>query len=367
MPIVSLPPRIVKLRAIAFREEEEDFYKALWSSSKTKFNDFVESGKVLENYAHILELLLRLRQACDHPFLVTKNSQNSDTPTFKVIANILANSNPEMFSRLKQVIGNGINYDDEECAICLETVDNAIVTPCGHIFCKICIDQHMNATTEPDHNESNCPICRRTIVSELLIPVPKKPTATDLKSSANAIKTGEEWRGSTKIDALMQELTSLPAEDGIKSIVFSQWTSMLDLAETPLKKAGIKFVRLDGSMPPYQREKAVNAFKEDIDVRVFLISIKAGGLGLNLVAASHVYLLDPWWNPATEDQAIDRVHRLGQTRSVHVTRFVVKDSIEERILELQERKKVLAQGALGMNSKELRQIRIDELRLLFRD
>lgn len=120
-------------------------------------------------------------------------------------------------------------------------------------------------------------------------------------------------------------------------------------------------------MPQYQRERSVTAFKEDPNVTVFLISMKAGGVGLNLVAASHVFLLDCWWNPSTEDQAIDRVHRLGQTRPVHVTRFVVKGTIEERILELQERKKILAQGALGVNSKELRQIRIDELRLLFRD
>jgi len=95
--------------------------------------------------------------------------------------------------------------------------------------------------------------------------------------------------------------------------------------------------------------------------------MKAGGLGLNLVAASHVFLLDPWWNPATEEQAIDRVHRIGQKRPVIVTRFVVKGTVEERILELQEKKKMLAQGALGMRQKELRQIRIDELKLLFRD
>ncbi len=94
--------------------------------------------------------------------------------------------------------------------------------------------------------------------------------------------------------------------------------------------------------------------------------MKAGGTGLNLTSASNVYLLDPWWNPASEEQAIDRVHRLGQTKPVTVTRFYVQNSIEERILELQDRKRVLAEGALGMNNKELRQVRLDELRLLFR-
>jgi SNF2 family DNA or RNA helicase len=203
-------------------------------------------------------------------------------------------------------------------------------------------------------------------VQTLLFPVPKK-IHTPEEALEKEKRKEAEFRSSTKIDALMQELTSLPPGECIKSIVFSQWTSMLDLAEIPLRKAGIKFVRLDGSMPSYQREKSVAAFKEDPSICVFLISMKAGGLGLNLVTASHVYLLDPWWNPATEDQAIDRVHRLGQTKPVHVTRFIIKDSIEERIMELQERKKMLAQGALGAGSSELRQIRIEELRLLFRD
>jgi len=119
-------------------------------------------------------------------------------------------------------------------------------------------------------------------------------------------------------------------------------------------------------MPQAHRENHIRTFRTDPGVNVFLVSMKAGGLGLNLTTASHVFLLDPWWNPATEDQAIDRVHRLGQVRPVVVTRFVVKDTIEERILELQQKKKQLAQGVM-MRNKELRQIRIEELRLLFRD
>lgn len=138
------------------------------------------------------------------------------------------------------------------------------------------------------------------------------------------------------------------------------------MVEIPLQQAGIRFVRLDGSMPQAQREHSIRTFRTDPGTNVFLVSMKAGGLGLNLTSASHVFLLDPWWNPATEDQAIDRVHRLGQIRPVVVTRFIVKGTIEERILELQQKKKQLAQGVM-MRNKELRQIRIEELRLLFRD
>eukprot|EP01089_Gocevia_fonbrunei_P004241 TRINITY_DN14260_c0_g1_i2.p1 TRINITY_DN14260_c0_g1~~TRINITY_DN14260_c0_g1_i2.p1 ORF type:complete len:152 (-),score=30.77 TRINITY_DN14260_c0_g1_i2:93-548(-) len=139
---------------------------------------------------------------------------------------------------------------------------------------------------------------------------------------------GMGWKSSTKIDALMRELTEMTARDWtLKSIVFSQWTSMLDLVEKPLALCGLKFVRLDGSMSQAQREASIKSFRTDPEIKVFLVSMKAGGLGLNLTSASHVFLLDPWWNPATEDQAIDRVHRLGQKRPVIVTRFVIKDSI----------------------------------------
>jgi len=172
---------------------------------------------------------------------------------------------------------------------------------------------------------------------------------------------------STKINALMQELHYISRDPTVKSIVFSQWTSMLDLLEKPLNLAGIRFVRLDGTMSQAQRQNAVHLFNDSPSITVFLISMKAGGLGLNLTAASRVFLLDPWWNPATEDQAIDRVHRIGQTREVIVYRFLMDGSVEERIMELQEKKRNLAQGALGQTDKDRKQLRVEELKLLFQD
>lgn len=171
---------------------------------------------------------------------------------------------------------------------------------------------------------------------------------------------------STKIDALLERLTALRERtEGVeKSIVFSQWTSMLDLLEGPLKQAGFSFVRLDGTMSQSQREVSIQKFKKESDCLVFLISMKAGGLGLNLTEANHVYILDPWWSPSIEAQAIDRVHRIGQTRPVTVTRFVIKNSIEERILELQDRKQLLAKSVLG-NKSELKGISMQDLRILF--
>jgi len=139
---------------------------------------------------------------------------------------------------------------------------------------------------------------------------------------------------------------------------------MLNLVEITLKTANYKFERLDGSMLQAQRTAAINSFSTDPNIKIFLISMKAGGLGLNLVAASHVLLLDPWWNPAAEEQAIDRVHRLGQTKPVFVTHFIIQGSVEEKILDLQEKKRALIKGALGNGSRN-KENRLEELSLLF--
>ncbi|KAJ1856106.1 hypothetical protein GGH12_003050 [Coemansia sp. RSA 1822] len=123
-----------------------------------------------------------------------------------------------------------------------------------------------------------------------------------------------------------------------KCVVFSQWTSMLNLIEPLLEEQDIRFTRLDGGMPRPQRESNLRRFKQDPDVEVLLLSLRAGGVGLNLAHASHVFLMDAFWNPSVENQAIDRIHRLGQVNPITVTRYFVKDSIEEKIMKLQLRK-----------------------------
>ncbi|CAM9541697.1 unnamed protein product, partial [Discosporangium mesarthrocarpum] len=142
--------------------------------------------------------------------------------------------------------------------------------------------------------------------------------------------------GSTKLNQLELELREMRRKDpSTKAVVFSQWTHMLDLVEISLKRMTRGFCRLDGGMNQQQRERALRSFSKDERVTIMLISLKAGGVGLNLTAASMVFLLDPWWNPAVEDQAIDRVHRLGQTSPVSVRRFAVVDTVEDKMLALQ--------------------------------
>jgi len=145
---------------------------------------------------------------------------------------------------------------------------------------------------------------------------------------------------SAKLDHLMEMLPQL-VEDGRRILLFSQFTSMLDLIKPALGEAGIEFVELRGDTT--DRARPVARFQRG-KVPLFLISLKAGGTGLNLTAADTVIHYDPWWNPAVEDQATDRAHRIGQDKPVFVYKLVAQGTVEERMLELQQRKKALAAG-----------------------
>lgn len=154
---------------------------------------------------------------------------------------------------------------------------------------------------------------------------------------------GQTASTSTKIALLLECLEDAVA-DGHKALVFSQWTALLDRIEPHLRAAGMAFTRLDGSTR--DRARVVHHFQDEAGPPVMLVSLRAGGLGLHLTAADHIFLLDPWWNPAVEEQAADRAHRLGQTRPVLVYRLVAQATIEERILALQDSKRALAGAAL---------------------
>jgi SNF2 family DNA or RNA helicase len=154
---------------------------------------------------------------------------------------------------------------------------------------------------------------------------------------------GGEAESSAKVDLLLEMLDEVIAE-GHRALVFSQWTSLLDLLEPALRARGVTWARLDGSTR--DRAGEVERFSAPDGPPVFLLSLKAGGTGLNLTAADYVFLLDPWWNPAVEDQATDRAHRIGQERPVVTVRLVAEDTVEERILALQERKRAVARAAL---------------------
>jgi SNF2 family DNA or RNA helicase len=170
---------------------------------------------------------------------------------------------------------------------------------------------------------------------------------------------------SVKTEVLLEELENLAV--GSKALVFSQFTRMLDLLEKELQKREIAFLRLDGQTKVEDRQNRVNQFNQDANAaRVFLLSLKAGNAGLNLTAADYVFLFDPWWNRAVEQQAIDRTHRIGQTRSVFAYRMLCRDSIEERILQLQQKKSRLTEELIGNEDAGfVKNLTEEDIRFLF--
>jgi superfamily II DNA or RNA helicase len=166
---------------------------------------------------------------------------------------------------------------------------------------------------------------------------------------------------SPKLDTLMAQLGEL-REEGHKALVFSQFTSLLAIVRSRLDAAGTRYEYLDGSTT--DRGAHVDKFQNDPDCTLFLISLKAGGLGLNLTAAEYVFLLDPWWNPAVEAQAIDRAHRIGQSKPVFAYRLITKGTVEERVLELQKTKRDLADAILGEDNSLIRDLKREDLELL---
>ncbi|NMO13956.1 DEAD/DEAH box helicase [Pyxidicoccus fallax] len=176
-----------------------------------------------------------------------------------------------------------------------------------------------------------------------------------------ALVPGQQAKTSSKVQALVEALGTA-VEDGHKALVFSQWTSMLDLIEPALKEADIGFIRLDGTTS--NRGAVAASFQDPKGPPVMLISLKAGATGLNLTAADHVFLVDPWWNPSVEAQAADRAHRIGQQRPVMVYRLVSQGTVEEKILTLQEKKRALFESALGGAEGATALTRADLMQLL---
>jgi non-specific serine/threonine protein kinase len=168
---------------------------------------------------------------------------------------------------------------------------------------------------------------------------------------------------SIKLDELTREITENIGDH--KALIFSQFLGMLALIKEKLKLNNIPFEYFDGSTASLERERAIQNFQANDECRVFLISLKAGGVGLNLTAADYVYIVDPWWNPAVEQQAIDRTHRIGQTKNIFAYRMICKDTIEDKILQLQERKRILAKELIADDNSFVKGLSKEDVEYLF--
>ena len=371
--LVPLPARTIVVEELHFSKQEREVYDYIFTRAKRTFNATMEAGTLLKSYTTIFAQILRLRQSCCHPVLTRNKSivaEEEDAAAAADIANGLADDMDlqELIERFtsdseEQDISNkyGAHVLQQiqtetagECPICSEEpmIDPA-VTGCWHSACKKCllsyIDHQKEKETLPLCFNCREPINQRDIFEVIRHDEPNNndddlySTTPNTPSSPPRISLSRIGNdASAKIAALTTHLKFIRLNSSTtKSVVFSQFTSFLDLIAPALTRAGIPHVRFDGAMTQKARAAVIMEFSDSKKGLVLLLSLRAGGVGLNLTAANHVFMMDPWWSFAVEAQAIDRVHRMGQEREVKVVRFVVEGSIEGRMLRIQERKKFM--------------------------
>lgn len=416
-PILQLPPREDKVESVELGPYERKVYETMRTQSKEIFEKLMSKGTVMRNYVHVLEILLRLRQIVTHPALV-KSSQidfsrlNLDDDVVIDLSDDSAIDVGQCWDTYALLRESG----EDGCCRCQEqvldltTIQDSdgryankapVMTRCGHLYCKGCIEIAFKSQSvfscnlcermisQPDTIELNeasieTMTAQSAVKAEKAIKAQMKtedglPSGVNLDPSKLALMEAHDE--SAKVKAIIRDLLQVRleaesnGEDLPKSVVFSQWTGMLDILEIHLTNSGFRFARLDGRMSRADRSLAIQVFRSDPFCNVMLVSLKAGGVGLNLTMACRAYLCEPYWNPSVENQAVDRIHRMGQTKPVTTIRLIVKNSVEDNILALQKKKLALANMALERTSgkkstaekkEELQKQRLQDLKFLFK-
>ncbi|CAG8530193.1 16588_t:CDS:10 [Funneliformis mosseae] len=348
-PLLALPPRNDHYRYLELSDHERKLYEKIYRSQAERIKKFAEENNIMRHYVNILQSLLRLRQICAHYSLV-KESDIPDDLDEEIVNEGLTPTRALML--LSIVRESGV----DQCGSCLsDLAQTVVVTRCEHLFCIDCANKNMSqllssASFEDQKVLADCPICGLKLISGDVCEV---SDSKDIENDHITRSEGVVKVHSTKVKALLEDLVQAK-KDGVKS--------------DALNENDIIYTRLDGTMPRAERTQNMNIFKKQDDVSVILVSLKAGGVGLNLTAAQRVYLMDPFWNPSVENQAIDRIHRLGQTCAVDTIRFIIKNSVEEGILQLQERKLRLAELTFSekLSKQEITRRRLEDLKVLFK-
>ena len=470
-PILTLPPVETKVIKVDFSETEREFYNAVLAKSLQVFEGYVESGAMAKSYFQIFSLLQRLRQVCDHIALTVrsrigdeddkastsmgeedaskeneesqpkedalgkrflqdllqkfctarssprkndkpKNSEASPSPSKKLKDN-------SYLSNVAHAVADAVQsqreYVQEECPICLEQpkVAEALLTPCGHIFCQGCLVPFLQGGTpgeRPDPSrklshcpDGTCPCCNKAIPSKRIIALAKSDHEDGVmttkflsdmgmtRQQVQEYELSQERRQrlldphaaarqtldaavagscSSKMSAILQELDNVWTVDpGANVLIFSHYLGFLDLLQRQFTKSDIPNFRLDGSLTLAQRMTVLDDFRSSAQQpklpqgsscstsnkgTILLLSMAAGGEGLNLQSCASVcFVCEPWWNAAKEDQCTNRIHRIGQLAPVvRVRKFVIANSVEERILELQRSKTYMAEEIYKKESDE---------------
>lgn len=416
---VDLPPRHDIICRLQFSESEKALHDFFRSTFDWQMEEMAEKKKRKEKrkekkrdrglsaggYIRALQGILTLRLICAHGKELLNESNRAllqgrskseaidvddatAVPAFDektVYDNLAMMASADMDSCrecMKRIGGDSPTEDDEA------EVVRGYMLPCNDLVCQDCFERNRQSFDDASHGTLiDCPFCEMAIR-----PISVAITAEGLgssRSTCNEIKpepqedlqTTKYYGGPhTKTKALLQDLEIMRqeseaylerGESPLKCVIFSEFTSHLDLIERALTDHGHTFVRIDGTMTLGRRRKVLDALSNDDSVTILLASIKAAGQGLNLTAASRAFIMEPMWNPAAEQQAVDRIYRLGQKREVFIKRYQMEESIEMKIMEIQKKKQALADISMErnhekLNKKETREQHMKDLLSMFK-
>ncbi|SCU81422.1 LAFA_0C04808g1_1 [Lachancea sp. 'fantastica'] len=401
-PILELPEKIINNEEQTLEGEELTFYTDLEQKNQKKAEKLM-NNRSKGNYSSILTLLLRLRQACCHSELVIMGEHKSETSKVANGKNF-ENDWLRLFELARRMPGIGKSaviegLENMTCPYCMEQMelDSAVViTPCGHMLCDGCADQYFEDIRSQGNTRKivnsgyavPCLVCNRIVDDNAVVTYKlydqavnqnlsvqglKEEYEVEMRAQRDRLKKGYQ----VKLDSLQPSVKILQCLDIVrkvldsseqeKVIVFSQFTTFFDILQHFIRKElGIPHLRYDGSMNAQARASTIEEFYKNPNRRILLISMKAGNSGLTLTCANHVILVDPFWNPFVEEQAMDRCYRISQTRAVQVHKLLVKNSVEDRILELQRKKRELVESAMSPDKiQEVNSLGRRELGFLF--
>ncbi|KAK3369028.1 SNF2 family N-terminal domain-containing protein [Lasiosphaeria ovina] len=412
---IDLPPRVDEIIRLPFSPDEQRIYDWFAKTAQERVQVLTGQGigqeRILggKTMIHILRSILQLRLICAHgkdllndddlaelqgmtadTAIDIESDEDEEKPMLQEakayeMLYLMQEGNSDTCFRCNRKLGSNEVIDLES-----ERQEDDIMgymAQCFHVFCPVCIGTLRGE--QQAEGRSSCSGCGEATDSSSCVPL--RRTRADLEHESRSAKSNKGGTGKivaderytgphTKTRALLEDLLASkqkseqnPDEPPYKSVVFSGWTSHLDLIQIALDNAGITYTRLDGKMTRTARNAAMDSFRDDPSVQVILVSIMAGGLGLNLTTANSVFVMEPQFNPAAEAQAVDRVHRLGQKRPVRTVRYIMQDSFEEKMLKLQEKKQKLASLSMDgrdkdkvMDRTEAARQRLMDLRSLFK-
>ncbi|KAM5295352.1 transcription termination factor 2 isoform 2-T2 [Glossophaga mutica] len=330
-PLVMLPQRRFQLHHLKLSEDEETVYSVLFARSRSALHSYLkrqESGGKQSG------------RSPDNPFSRVAREFGPGGPGCSAAADSQQASTAHILSQLLRL---------RQCCCHLSLLKSALdPTELKGEGLLLSLEEQLDALTLTELQSS-------------------EPSSTvSLNGECFNTELFEDTRESTKISSLLAELEAIRRDSGSqKSVIVSQWTSMLKVVALHLKRNRLTYATIDGSVSPKQRMDLVEAFNHSRGPQVMLISLLAGGVGLNLTGGNHLFLLDMHWNPSLEDQACDRIYRVGQQKDVVIHKFVCEGTVEEKILQLQETKKNLAKQVLSGSGESITKLTLADLKVLF--